>query len=405
MKYNVDNLEFQSAKAVADKLRGSGFAAYFAGGCVRDLILGREPNDFDIATDAKPEQVEALFDKTVAIGKAFGIILVVYGDYQIEVASFRKDGLYVDGRRPEGVSFSTPLEDAHRRDFTMNGLFYDLQKNEIIDFVEGREALKKKIIQAIGDPAHRFQEDQLRILRAVRFQSQLNFDIETETLKAISEKAALVNSVSGERIFIELEKLIVGACFDRALQTLVQTGLLQQLLGGEQVIWRSASTYFRVLGHSAEERWVSFFVWLSIVLKNGASLEFFERLCLTWKFSKDLKKKTLRSLNWIFEKDIFSRYRLGEMLERSFEIENERGLSLYATFFLAATDRDKFLAFERAREYFHGHKPEALICADAFAGKLVGPELGSKLKEAYWLQLENPLLSKAEIFAKLKVSI
>nr|MBA2431960.1 CCA tRNA nucleotidyltransferase [Chthoniobacterales bacterium] len=157
------------AARLVRRLRDAGFTAYYAGGSVRDLVRGEQPKDIDIATDARPEQVQKLFARTYAVGAHFGVIVVLEEGLQFEVATFRSDGAYVDGRRPEAVTFSTAEEDAARRDFTINGMFFDPVCEEVIDFVGGRADLEARVIRAIGKPAQRFAEDRLRMLRAVRF--------------------------------------------------------------------------------------------------------------------------------------------------------------------------------------------------------------------------------------------
>src|SRR5256885_2530030 len=168
------------AVAVVKRLREAGHVAYFAGGCVRDTLLGLQPKDFDIATDAPPQRVRELFTNTQAVGAAFGVILVRHKKSVVEVATFRSDLKYLDGRRPEGVVFTTAEEDAKRRDFTINGLFMDpLEGNKVIDFVGGQDDLRNKILRAIGEPNHRFEEDHLRLLRAVRFAARFGLKVET----------------------------------------------------------------------------------------------------------------------------------------------------------------------------------------------------------------------------------
>src|SRR3954471_7154893 len=166
------------ALAVVRRLREAGHVAYFAGGCVRDELLGLHPTDYDVATDAPPPRVRELFQNTQAVGAAFGVILVHHRRSVIEVATFRADLEYRDGRRPEGVRFTTAEEDAKRRDFTINGLFLDPVENKIIDYVGGQEDLKAKRLRAIGDPNERFAEDHLRLLRAIRFAARFNLTIE-----------------------------------------------------------------------------------------------------------------------------------------------------------------------------------------------------------------------------------
>lgn len=218
------------AISIVQKLFDEGFIAYFAGGFVRDLLLGKASDEIDIATSAPPEKIIALFPKTVAVGISFGVIVVVLDTINFEVTTFRKDLDYLDGRHPTGVDYSTPEKDAERRDFTINGMFYNPLTDEILDYVGGQKDLKNKIIRAIGDPYARFEEDRLRMIRAVRFSSRLNFPIEENTEKAIQKLApTLFPSVSIERIWQELSKMSRYPNFDLALLTLEKLGLLQTI--------------------------------------------------------------------------------------------------------------------------------------------------------------------------------
>ena len=199
------------ATEVVSRLRGAGFRALFAGGCVRDLILGREPADFDVATDATPERVMGLFRRTVPVGVSFGVVRVQGPGRagEVEVATFRSDGAYLDGRRPESVTFGTPELDAARRDFTINGMFLDPLSGEVIDYVGGRADLDAGILRAIGDPAARFAEDRLRLLRAARFAARFGFAIEPATRSALTCMVEGVRMVAAERIAMELRKMLV----------------------------------------------------------------------------------------------------------------------------------------------------------------------------------------------------
>lgn len=219
------------AAAVVARLQRAGYAAYFAGGCVRDRLLGREPHDYDVATGATPDQVVALFPRTTGlIGKSFGVVQVMEGEQAFEVATFRQDLDYADGRRPNAVRFVTAEEDAQRRDFTVNGLFFDPVAGKVIDFVGGRADLEAKVIRAIGDPASRFAEDKLRLLRAVRFAVTLGFRIEAKTWDALGAHAAEIQAVSPERIRDELDKIWTGPDPARGLDLLDQSGLLAAVL-------------------------------------------------------------------------------------------------------------------------------------------------------------------------------
>ncbi|MGC9941713.1 MAG: CCA tRNA nucleotidyltransferase [Verrucomicrobiota bacterium] len=220
----------QTAKAMVERLQKAGFAAFWVGGCVRDFLLGREPQDFDIATDARPGQVENLFRKTIPVGKKFGVIIVLEGGQQFQVATFRAEADYQDGRHPEKVFFANAEADARRRDFTVNGLFYDPLTQRIHDWVGGENDLRAKIIRTIGAPEERFGEDHLRMLRAVRFAAQLGFGIEPETLAAIKARAPKIKLISAERIRDELLKLFRPPHAARGLVWLRESGLLEPVL-------------------------------------------------------------------------------------------------------------------------------------------------------------------------------
>jgi poly(A) polymerase len=219
-----------AANEVVRALRKAGHAAYFAGGCVRDQLRGVEPKDFDVATSAKPEIVQGLFPKTVPVGVQFGVVLVLHEGHPFEVATFRSEGGYADGRRPTEVAFSTVEEDAKRRDFTVNGLYFDTEKSEVLDFVGGREDLSKKVIRTIGRAEDRFQEDHLRMLRAVRFAVQLGFEIEPATFAAVKANAEKITRVSAERIRDELTKTLTSPQPARGTRLLDECGLLKHVL-------------------------------------------------------------------------------------------------------------------------------------------------------------------------------
>ena len=220
----------QTAKSIVARLRDRGHTAYFAGGCVRDLVRGEKPKDFDVATDARPAQVEAMFSRTYAVGAHFGVIVVLENGFQFEVATFRSDGLYIDGRHPVEVHFSSAEEDARRRDFTINGMFYDPLAENVIDFVGGRADLQAKVVRAIGEPEQRFAEDRLRMLRAIRFATVLQFDIDPVTWTALVDRADSIKDISAERIRDELVRIFLSRHRLRGFDLLDRTGLLRTIL-------------------------------------------------------------------------------------------------------------------------------------------------------------------------------
>jgi len=219
-----------SAASIVARLRDAGFETYLAGGCVRDRLLGRPAADYDVATAALPAEVTALFPKTVEVGAAFGVVRVVADDGEYEVATFRTEGPYLDGRHPSSVRFAGPRDDALRRDFTINGLFFDPAADAVLDFVGGRADLAARVVRAIGNPAVRFEEDRLRMLRAVRLAAELGFTIEPGTFDAIHRHAESIRTVSAERIRDELIRMVTGPDPGRALALLRDTGLLAAVL-------------------------------------------------------------------------------------------------------------------------------------------------------------------------------
>ena len=220
----------KTAREVAHRLRAAGHIAYFAGGCVRDMVRGLAAKDFDVATNATPDIVQKIFPHTYAVGAHFGVVVVVENGFNFEVATFRSDGAYLDHRHPVDVRFSSPEEDAKRRDFTINGMFFDPEKNELIDFVGGRADLEVKVVRAIGDPAARFAEDRLRMLRAVRFATVLDYKIDNQTWDALVANAASINEISAERIREELVKTLLSPNRVQGWQLLDQSGLMRTIL-------------------------------------------------------------------------------------------------------------------------------------------------------------------------------
>ncbi len=220
----------QAVLRVIRDLRRAGFEALLAGGCVRDMLLGKIPKDYDVATNAQPEQVTALFDRTITVGAQFGVVVVLLGGRQIEVAAYRSDTDYPDGRRPQSVVFTNARRDALRRDFTINGMFLDPLENKVIDYVGGQRDLKQQIIRAIGNPEHRFAEDHLRMMRAIRFACRFQFAIDPPTWRALCKHAPKIQRISAERISAELEMIVTDPNRDQGLQLVRDSGLAHWIL-------------------------------------------------------------------------------------------------------------------------------------------------------------------------------
>lgn len=219
-----------AAEEVTAKLADAGYEAFFAGGCVRDMLMRIEPKDYDIATNATPQTVQSLFGKTYEVGAQFGVVVVLHRGHQFEVATFREDSEYSDGRHPDAVKFGDAQADVMRRDFTINGMLYDPGKRKVIDYVNGQKDLKAKVVRCIGEPRERLSEDKLRMLRAVRFATRLGFEIEPATQSAVRELAAQVLVVSQERIRTELEQTLTSNAPGRGVAALLELGLLRQVL-------------------------------------------------------------------------------------------------------------------------------------------------------------------------------
>jgi len=271
----------QAAIKIVRRLRDEGFEALFAGGCVRDMLLGRRANDYDVATNAVPKQVMRLFQRTLKVGAQFGVVIVLSGKEQVEVATFRSEGGYADGRHPGHVKFSSAKEDAMRRDFTINGMFYDPVKREIIDYVGGQGDLKKRLIRTIGRTDERFEEDYLRMLRAMRFSTKLGFEIETETYRTICKTAGRINQISGERIAMELEGIVIDANRAAGVEMLLDCGLAEQIFSG----FAGAETQMAVKVLSELPKKVSFALGLAGMFV-GRPTEFGLESCRRLKLSR-----------------------------------------------------------------------------------------------------------------------
>lgn len=222
--------DYRKAVKIIRKLQRRGYQSVLAGGAPRDMLLGKEPHDYDICTDATPSQVEKIFRQTKAVGKSFGVVLVKIKDVDFEVASFRRDGIYSDGRHPDSIEFTSMEEDAKRRDFTVNAMFYDPRKKKYIDFFNGQKDLQARRIRFVGDPIQRITEDNLRLIRAIRFAVKLDSWIEPESMKAIRENASKIANVASERINEELMKMLALGQPRKMLELLFDSGLLTYIM-------------------------------------------------------------------------------------------------------------------------------------------------------------------------------
>ncbi len=290
------------AVEVVERLRAAGFEAYWAGGCVRDELLRRAPKDYDVATSARPEQIRELFGgkKTLAVGAAFGVI-GVRGPRKagmVETATFREDAEYSDGRHPDRVAFSSAREDARRRDFTINGLFYDPVQRKVIDFVGGQEDLRRRVIRAIGPPEKRFAEDKLRMLRAVRFSATLGFELEEATRRVVAQMAEQIRVVSAERIAVEMRRMLIEPGRGGAVRLLVEVNLAAAVLpeiaptddAGRERLERSLAALERL--HRPE-----FPLALATLLGEAAEAAAAREIGLRWR----LANKETDRIAWLVE--------------------------------------------------------------------------------------------------------
>lgn len=290
------------ATEVVRQLRSAGYEALWAGGCVRDQLLGHTPKDYDVATSARPEEIRDVLGRrrTLAIGAAFGVITVLGppGAGNVEVATFRCDGTYSDGRRPESVTFSTAEFDAQRRDFTINGLFYDPLADRVIDYVDGQNDLVRQVVRAIGSPHERFAEDKLRLLRAIRFATTLGFAIESATLAAVQQLSGELVVVSVERISAEMRRMLVHPRRAEALKLLLESRLLATILPEAATLaaadgepqWQNLLAMLRQV-HQPD-----FATALALVLKPFANARQAAETCRRWKLSNEESEVVLHLL-------------------------------------------------------------------------------------------------------------
>jgi len=399
----------QAAIKVIKRLRSNGFEALLAGGCVRDMLLGRSASDYDVATDARPEDVIKMFRRTLKVGAKFGVVIVLVQGRQVEVATFRTESGYADGRRPVNVKFASAAEDASRRDFTINGMFYDPLNDKVIDYVKGQADLKNQIVRTIGKPEQRFSEDYLRMLRAVRFSTQLGFAIEPGTFSAVCSQAKNIVRISGERIAIELEGILVNPNRSTGASMLIDSGLAEAIFPGfipDQVGDQQAKFAVSVLGKLRKK--VDFALALA-GLFAGFETRFAIEKCQILKLSRNQNKHikflltnrgkllndrmSLAELKKILAEPYFwDLYELQRAIQKAIS-PGRKGL--VALIKLRKRIRDLGDIEIQPEPFLNGHDLIRL-------GAVPGPALGQLAEELYIAQLEGNLQTpeQAQLWAQ-----
>jgi poly(A) polymerase len=402
--------EHRQSKFIIDTLFKEGFVAYYAGGWVRDFLLGHPSDDIDIATNASPEMIQALFPKTVPIGLAFGIILVIVDGNEYEVATFRNDFDYRDGRRPSRIEFTTAEEDAKRRDFTINGMFYNPLTKEVLDYVGGKEDLKRKVIRAIGNPHQRIREDRLRMIRAIRLSCRFHFEIEAKTKQAILDHAAeLFPSVAIERVVQELEKAHKSRKLSQVLTQLHEYNLLPTLfplLSGIPLL--EIERRVNPLQHFPHKAPLIAYL---LSLFPGIELE------------KQIELNKQLKLSAIDTHFISSLHRINELLKKGEETELVEWAHLYAlqstpialqviAAYFSNLEREAFLKEHEMRiaflladiERIKMHTP--VIQAKDLAQEGISPSktMGLLLKEAERISINQRITNAKDVLNQLKIS-
>lgn len=373
-----------SAINIVRTLSDAGFEALFAGGCIRDHLLGFLPKDFDIATSATPDQVEKLFPKTIPVGRQFGVMLVLMKDIPFEVATFRTEGGYQDGRHPGFVNFSNSREDASRRDFTVNGLFYDPLKHQVIDYVGGQEDLSKRVIRCIGNPSQRFEEDKLRLLRAIRFATRLQFKIDPATWEEVKKRASQISSVSKERIREELDKIFVDPHAGEGIRMLQDSGLWKELLP-------SVSKISPFLGLSKR----SIPLACAALFFDHARAEI-NTIMKDLRYSNEMVHKTQHIIDLTNKLIRFSDLRGGEFAQICHDADYENALILYSAA-LSMGQANHLPQIQKAKSDWDNRPyPAPFLNGDDLKaiGILPGPNMKKILDEAYLQQLEGKLSDK-----------
>ncbi|MCC6276472.1 MAG: CCA tRNA nucleotidyltransferase [Oligoflexia bacterium] len=378
---------------ICTRLREAGFTAWLAGGCVRDGLLGILPHDFDIATNARPKKIESFFNKTVDVGKAFGVIRVVEKSGDIEVAMFRRESGYADGRRPDTVELATPQEDARRRDFTINAMFYDLFEGEIHDYVNGMQDLNAKVIRTVGVAEDRFMEDKLRVLRAVRFVAQLGFNLDPLTWSAVGKFSSLLSQISWERIHEELNKLFHGRWSDRGLELMLQSGLMSALIPEVEDAEVLPAAFGKLTDSSARE----LCSWL-LLFDRITNAESHDKVFKRLKFSGQKCQSIRSGIEIMTTMRIWDRISLAD--RKKVAAEGEAVAAFLALGALGELDNDKIQEFLVQNK----NLPKRLLEAhDILAiGIPQGKQVGELLDRAFDAQLEGKIKTRGDALEWVK---
>ena len=383
---------------VTSVLHDAGHEALLAGGCVRDMLLGNEPHDYDVATSATPEQVQALFRRVLMVGAKFGVAIVLRGEMQIEVATFRADLEYSDGRRPDGVRFTSAKEDALRRDFTINGMFFDPVAESVVDYVGGQEDLRAGVLRTIGAPDERFGEDYLRLLRAVRFATRFGFEIEPQTERAMVAMAGRITGISGERIFDELAKMLRHGSAPQAIAMLIDSGLAEAILPEMTAHWPAAMQRIERL-ELREQDALNF-----ASLLNDLEPKTIGSIIKRWGASNELKK----ALGWCAtHRDDWQQVAGDDLAAMKRRLAHPHWSVLQAVWRLRETiatgsaSASDALAGRIATIDPATIAPPALLDGHALMelGVPTGPALGKMMHDLYTAQLDETLLTRDDAVA------
>ncbi len=393
--------QWPAIQEIHKALRSAGYRSLIAGGAVRDLLLGRHPHDLDIATNATPEQVEQIFDKTVMVGKEFGVSRVILQGQDVEVATFRKDGKYSDGRKPDSVEFCSEKEDALRRDFTINAMFYDLDNNEVIDFVGGQKDLMLKNLRTVGDPDQRFSEDKLRILRGVRFHAQLGFTIDPATAEAIRKHSIQIHQVSMERIRDEWQKTLLAPHAISGFQRTYDLGLWSPLFGTWRLQVDEYKKLFSIPPSDSEKAWI---LWFLVHCQE--SKEKLAEIAIHWKLPKKLIQSMVYCLQSLPQLRNIQNVEAVDLAIFLAKPNGRLAVEVYQALHQGRIKDSFFDKLKAAEQFFQkGHLPELLISGDDLIGFGVapGPEIAKQLKTLYRIQLKEKISQKEDLMKKIKL--